>query len=300
MIDGHRQRRAPAAPLARRAPAALAAALLACALAAPAGVSGSALPRGAASPGGPGGRAPASASATDAATARAMADDILAWVNRDRVAAGLRALRAWPALQAVADARSEAMATDGALSHTAGGADPGAAITSAGLPWYAYGEAIGQTSYAWGSRAASSLYTMWMASPPHRAILLSARYNYIGVGIARDADGRTWSSLLLTESADHTRPGAYNGALTRSGTTIRFAWSGSDPLLQTHTAGLRGFNIQYRMDYGPWHQIRTGITARALSLTGRPRGHSYAFRVQAVDRQGNLSAWTAERRIRVP
>ncbi len=98
---------------------------------------------------------------------------------------------------------------------------------------------------------------------------VSNRYNYLGVGIARASDGTTWASIVFTESVDHTRPAVYNGALTRSGTTVRFAWSGSDPVLQTHTAGLRGFDVQYRVDGGAWRQIRTRTTARALSLPGR-------------------------------
>jgi hypothetical protein len=141
---------------------------------------------------------------------------------------------------------------------------------------------------------------MWKGSPYHHAIMFSNRYNYIGVGIARASNGSTYSSILFTESADHTRPSAHNSSLSYSGSTVRFAWSGSDPRLQTHTAGLRSFDVEYRVDGGPWHLLRNNTTSRSLSLSGRAHRHYYSFRVQSADRRGNLSAWTAEKRIWLP
>jgi uncharacterized protein YkwD len=235
-----------------------------------------------------------------ASTATAMAADIMVWLNRDRAAAGLRPLRAWTSLAALAGQRAASMSAIRTLSHQAAGGDPGAALTSSGIGWYSYGEAIGETSYPWGTTAAANLYSMWTASAVHHAMLFSATYNYIGVGIARASDGSTWSSLLFTESADHTPPVARNGSLVRSGTSLTCRWSGADPVLQTHTAGLRGFNVQYRADSGAWITIRRLTAMTWLGLSNRRHGTSYSFRVQAVDRRGNLSAWTAAKRIWVP
>jgi hypothetical protein len=130
--------------------------------------------------------------------------------------------------------------------------------------------------------------------------MFSSSSNYIGIGIAQAADGSTWSSILFTESVDHTRPVASNGSLTRSGTSIKFHWSGTDPVLQTHTAGIKGFNVMYRVNGGDWVQIRTVTTYTWLGLSGRHHGYTYSFKVQAVDRRGNLSGWTAEKRVYVP
>ena len=102
------------------------------------------------------------------------------------------------------------------------------------------------------------------------------------------------------ESVDHTPAAARNGTLDGSGTTVRFAWSGYDPRLQTHTAGLRSFDVQYRVDGGAWRTIKNDTTVTALSLSDRARGHWYGFRVQAADRRGNLGRWTTESRIWVP
>lgn len=241
--------------------------------------------------------APAAA-ATD--TASAMASQVLAWLNQDRASAGLVPLRTWPSLTSIASARAANLAASGILSHAAAGGDPGAAITAAGLQWYGFGEIIGESGYPWGTQAAQNLYSMWKDSPSHHSIMFSGGYNYVGAGFARRSDGTTWSSILFTESADHTSPGARNTAVARAGATVSFAWSGADPRLQTHTAGLRSFDVQYRVDGGAWHLIRNDTAALHLSLANRPHGHWYSFRVQAADRRGNLSRWTSVIRIWVP
>ena len=229
-----------------------------------------------------------------------MASDILSWMNRDRVAAGLRAYRSDSRLSALAITRSARMAASHTLSHQAAGGDPGVALTSANIQWYVWGEIIGESSYPWGSQAASNLYKMWKGSAYHHAIMCSTTFNYVGVGIARASDGSTWSSILFTSSVDHTPPTAHNGALTVSGTTVRFAYSGSDPRLQSHTAGLRSFDVQYRVDGGTWHLLRNNTTSTVVKVYKGRHGHVYSFRIQSADRRGNLSAWTAEKRIRVP
>lgn len=289
MIDATPQRRPSA--FARRRPAAIFfAAILTLAL----------VPAASAATSAPAPATSTTPSITMSSTAISMANSILSWLNRDRAAAGLRPLRAWGSLQSIANTRSANMASSQVLSHSAAGGDPGKAISSAGLQWYSWGEIIGETSYPWGSQAAANLYHMWFNSPLHHQIMFSNTSNYIGIGIARGSDGTTWSSILFTESTDHTRPIAYNGTSTVRGTSITFRWSGRDPLLQTHTAGIKGFNILYRVNSGAWTQIRTATTATYLSMTSRRHGYTYSFRVQAVDRRGNLSPWTAVKKVYVP
>lgn len=234
------------------------------------------------------------------ATGQSMASSILRWMNRDRVALGLRAYRSWTALSRIATDRAARMAAKHTLSHTVAGGDVGNVLTNAGIQWYSYGEVIGMSGYAWGSQAASNLYTMWKGSSHHRAILFSTHLNYAGVGIIRASDGTTWASIVFSESVDHTIPRASNGSLTATGTSLAFNWSGIDPTLQTHTAGLRSFDVQYRVDGGTWALVRDNTTTTALYLSGRAHGHYYSFRVQSADKRGNLSLWTAEKRIWVP
>jgi hypothetical protein len=141
---------------------------------------------------------------------------------------------------------------------------------------------------------------MWKHSAPHAAIMFSATFNYFGAAFMRRSDGTTWASVVFTVSPDHTRPTAYNGRLARSGTTVSFSWSGRDARLQTHTAGLRSFDLEYRVDGGAWRLIKNDTTATSIRLTRRPAGHVYWFRVQAADRRGNLSRWTTPVHVRVP
>ncbi len=290
MIDTRTPRRRTASAFRHATATLLFSGLLAAAVAAPASATTAPQPS----------TAGAAVTLSTTSTASAMASEIVTWLNRDRAAAGLRALRTWTSMANLAGGRASKMSATLTLSHQAAGGDPGSALTTAGIQWYSYGEAIGESSYPWGSQAAANLYSMWKSSAVHHAIMFSASYNYIGVGIVRASDGSTWASVLFSESADHTRPVARNGSLIRRGTSLTFHWSGYDPALQTHTAGIRGYNVQYRVDSGPWYTIRHVTTMTWLGLSNRHHQTCYSFRVQAVDKRGNLSAWTAVKRVWVP
>ena len=241
------------------------------------------------------------AAATTTSTADTISSAVLGWLNRDRAARGLVPLRNWTPLKSMAADRAARMAEADTLSHAAAGGNVGTELSVRGLQWYGYGEIIGASTYPWGSQAAANIYSLWKASSSHRPIMFSARYNYVGVGfIYRSASNTTYASIVFAESKDHTGAVARNGTLSRTGTTVRFAWSGHDPRLQTHTAGLRSFDVQYRVDGGTWRTIRNDTTRTALTLASRSHGHWYGFRVQAADRRGNLSRWTSEKRVWVP
>jgi uncharacterized protein YkwD len=235
-----------------------------------------------------------------AATASDMESLILKEMNDDRAARGLVRYRAWGALADLAASRAQRMADSGTLSHDAAGGDVGNALTGAGIQWYSYGETIGQSGYAWGSDAALSIYKLWKGSAPHAAIMFSSSYNYVGIGVVQGSDGSAWISAVFAESVDHTAPVAKNRKLYRVGRDTRFRWSGHDRRLQTHTAGLRSFDVQMKRDNGTWRTIRDDTTATKLVLRHRARGHWYSFRVQAKDRRGTLSSWTTVKRIWVP
>jgi uncharacterized protein YkwD len=225
---------------------------------------------------------------------------ILVSMNAGRTAAGLVAYRAWGALAALAAERAATMAAVGTLSHDVAGADLGGTLTVRGIAWMGYGEIIARSSHPFGTDAANHVYSMWNASPPHHAIMFSGTYNYVGVGAAQAADGTTWVAAIMTESLDHTAPVASNQSLTRSGRDVILKWAGSDPRLQTHTAGLRSFDVQMRRDNGSWRTVRDNTTSTRAAFPDRARGHWYGFRVQAADRRGTLSPWTNEIRIWVP
>ena len=240
--------------------------------------------------------APASA-ATSASGAEAM---IIGWVNTSRSAAGLVPLRGDGDLAYIAGVRASRMASANTLTHTVGGVLQ-TQLSSRGVQWYRYGETIGLSSAAWTVDAARTIYRGWMSSAPHRALLMSNRFNYIGLGLAyRSSNARTFGSAVMTESLDHTGAVARITGTRRSGDDVSWTWSGYDPRLQTHHAGLRDFDVQYRVGSGDWRTIRDNTTSTSLTLRDRVHGRTYAIRVRATDRRGNVGRWTAASKIWVP
>jgi len=240
--------------------------------------------------------APASA-ATSATDAEAM---LVSWINRDRVAAGREPLRTDSYLGIIAGRRAARMASNNVLSHSIGG-NLTAQLDYYDVAWYRYGETIGYTTAAWTVDAAKSLYSAWKHSSPHWTMLMSTKFNYIGMGLAlRSSNRRTFGSAVMTESPDHTKPIARINSAVRSGDDLRWEWNGYDPRLQTHTAGLRDFDLQYRVGSGSWVTLQNDTTSKSLSLANRTGGRYYGIRVRATDRRGNVGAWTPESRIWVP
>jgi hypothetical protein len=130
---------------------------------------------------------------------------------------------------------------------------------------------------------------------------MSDDFNYLGPGIAiRSANGATYASIVLTEAVDRTAPVPRMLTASRYRSTVLWSYKGWDPPLQTHTAGVRDFDVEYRMDDGPWQLIRNDTVYASVRLYGRSRGHWHSVRVRARDRRGNVSAWTPEMRVWVP
>jgi uncharacterized protein YkwD len=235
------------------------------------------------------------------ATSSSMADTVLDLLNRDREARGLKKLRAWDTLASIGRDRAGNMASRNSLSHDAAGGDLGAEYNHAGIQWYGFGEIIGVSSAGWGSASAKHIYSMWKASAPHAAIMFSRSFNYLGIGFApRSSNGTTWASVVFSESRDHTAPKAEKNGKSVHGRDVTFRWTGHDRKLQTHMAGLDDFDVQYRVDGGGWHNLRTNTHGTSATLNDRARHHWYGFRVRAKDQRGNLSAWTNEGRVWVP
>jgi uncharacterized protein YkwD len=241
---------------------------------------------------------PAAAASRTTASAEA---SLLAWTNRDRTALGLRPLRSDRPLVAIAGTRAENLVAASTFSHAAAGGDLAPALTRAGVQWYAWGENI-----AWGpggltGTTVAGIYQAWRKSASHWELLMSPTMNYIGFGVAvRAADGRVFASTVFTESRDHTTPRAKIDGATRSGTTITFAWHGYDAPLQTHWAGLRDYDVWYRVDGGTWRLVRDNTTATSLRLGSRAHGHRYWLMVRARDRAANVGRQSTPISVWVP
>jgi uncharacterized protein YkwD len=103
-------------------------------------------------------------------------------VNKARTGAGLRGFRWSPKLGRAASRHARDMARRGYFGHQrSGGPSLGRRVRAAGFRGRDVGEAIG---YGCGSLSTpASIVNAWLASPPHRAILLSGR-SRVGVGVS--------------------------------------------------------------------------------------------------------------------
>lgn len=111
----------------------------------------------------------------------------LCLVNRERVQHGLKPLRRNGHLQRSAEGNTASMIEDGYFGHYGpGGESPADRMKASG---YIYSSKIGYTigeNIAWGTLGLATpkaIVEAWMASPEHRANILSTSYTETGVGV---------------------------------------------------------------------------------------------------------------------
>jgi hypothetical protein len=230
--------------------------------------------------------------------------DVLAQINRVRENNGLPALRMDARVREVAGARSRSMRDQDYFSHVQpNGQNVGDILDNRHINNWHWGEIIGWTSNINLADGVEGIVDAWRDSPGHRAIMLSSRYNYVGVGISRGGFEILWT-VVFTSRADHTPPVA---GLTSPGPTAAtkvssdattISWWGRDRPLATRMAGLRGFTLQHRLPGGRWVTLFERTTLRQKTWDLRPGDHW--FRVRATDRRGNTTRWQGPLHIYVP
>ena len=225
--------------------------------------------------------------------------DLVLLTNRQRAALNLVAFRVDLDLMAIARARAEVMAATDVMSHTEpSGQKVFARLDAAGLTWYGAGEILAWNMYPTEPLSVAESIRAWMASPGHRAIMVSTGYNYVGYGAAVSASGKRYYAGVMAKEPDETGPWVRFGATSKtavdaSHVRVTLRWAGGDTRLQVLTSGLRYFQIQRRYVDGAW--ISWPITtATRLSVTWT-RGHEREVRVRSRDRAGNWSAWRTVR-----
>lgn len=233
-----------------------------------------------------------------ASTADTMEAQLLKWVNDARAQRSLKPLRLHSGLVDLAGDQAAKMVSSGKMQHLS---CLSCTFTNRGIQYYSVGEIVAYTTYPWGDQAAQSIFNGWKGSSSHWSLLMSSKFNYVGFGVAyRSSSHTTFAAGELSESKDRTKPWAKMTRATRSGTTVSFSWGGADTWLQTHTAGLKNYDVQYRVGSGSWTTIRSGTTATSLSLGSRAHDHYYGLRVRARDNLGIVSSYSAEMRVWVP
>ncbi len=103
------------------------------------------------------------------------------------------------------------------------------------------------------------------------------------------------TALLLDRTADVTRPIAVapvaRTAVGRLG-DVRLSWSGSDS-----GSGIEHYEIARSTDGGGWASV--GTSNRSLATVHAATGHTYQFRIRAVDWAGNVGGWATGSTLRL-
>jgi uncharacterized protein YkwD len=133
-------------------------------------------------------RQPADESQASGVDPEAALARMIAAARRD---ASLPALARDAALDALARAHSERMMHSSTLAHDVGDGDPRARLAATMVAVRELGENV-----AHAASAAEAHRALW-DSPSHRENILGTRFDHIGVGTARAADGSLWATEIF-------------------------------------------------------------------------------------------------------
>ncbi|MET0711371.1 MAG: CAP domain-containing protein [Jiangellaceae bacterium] len=120
-------------------------------------------------------------------------EQVVTLTNQQRAAAGLAPLSVDVSLANAAQAHANDQATYDTMSHSGSdGSNAGTRIQRTGYPLQNWGENV-----AVDFATAQQVVAAWMASPGHRANILSGNFTQIGIGIAFSADGSPYWAMEL-------------------------------------------------------------------------------------------------------
>lgn len=127
-----------------------------------------------------------------------LARDVVRELNRVRAAHGLERLRTQAGLRAAATEHTHSMLTAGFFAHESPDGTPFHDRIRKHYPshgWSAW--SVGETLVSSGGRLdARAVVDAWLASPPHREVILSERWRKIGIGAL--ANPVSASTLAIT------------------------------------------------------------------------------------------------------
>jgi uncharacterized protein YkwD len=138
---------------------------------------------------------PARANCPAPSGAAAATGDILARINAERIAAGLRPVRADPRTGAAAQKHACDIAAAGALSHV--GSDGSSLTARLGREGVLGVAAVENTGLGYPTSAAA--VAGWLASPGHRSNIFNSRMTRFGAGLADTPSGRPLWVLVMVQ-----------------------------------------------------------------------------------------------------
>lgn len=114
--------------------------------------------------------------------------EVIALVNKERLAAGLNALQIDPSLMVSCDVRAKEIVSK--FSHTR--PDGRVFFTAITTPFAFAGENVAK-----GQPSPQRVMKGWMDSPGHKDNIMDARFTHIGVGCYRDNRTFYWAQLFI-------------------------------------------------------------------------------------------------------
>jgi uncharacterized protein YkwD len=138
---------------------------------------------------------PASATCATPSGAATATGDILARINAERIAAGLRPVRADPRTGAAAQKHACDIAASDALSHV--GSDGSSLTARLGREGVLGVAAVENTGLGYPTSAAT--VAGWLASPGHRANIFNPGMTRFGAGLADTPSGRPLWVLVMVQ-----------------------------------------------------------------------------------------------------
>ena len=118
------------------------------------------------------------------------ANEVVSLVNQERAKQGLQALQAIPALNNAGTKRSQELVT--LFSHTRpDGSNCATVLNELGVTWKTSGENI-----AYGYATPEDVMTGWMNSSGHRANILNANFDSIGIGVVSENGVLYWTQVF--------------------------------------------------------------------------------------------------------
>jgi uncharacterized protein YkwD len=143
------------------------------------------------------------AAAADAAAPGAVQSRAIAClVNWARAQDSRSRLVQRPKLARASELKGQRVAACGQFSHTPCGIDVTAAVREAGYRYGVFGENLFVGT--WGRISAQDVVAAWLASPPHRAIILSPQFRHLGAaptrapGLLGKSDAVVWTATFAS------------------------------------------------------------------------------------------------------
>jgi hypothetical protein len=143
-------------------------------------------------------------------------------------------------------------------------------LSNDGTAWTTRSYAPSQSWSLTATNGTKTVYVRWRDSAG----------NWSGV----KTDTITLDTVAPTVTAP-SRTFVTGSAISSGKVSVRLGWSGSDV-----TSGIARYELAQSTDGKAWATVSTSLTAKALDRALSP-GHTYRFRVRAVDKAGNTGGW---------